>query len=88
MSDNTSNRPTPTTTQVPFRLAAEAGKEYWWCACGRSKGQPFCDGSHHGTSTTPLAFNVEESLTVALCGCKLTERPPYCDGSHARPRKK
>nr|WP_246345469.1 CDGSH iron-sulfur domain-containing protein [endosymbiont of Lamellibrachia barhami] len=60
----------------------QAGKEYWWCACGRSKNQPFCDGSHQGTEFSPLGFRAEKSGEAWLCMCKQTANPPYCDGSH------
>jgi CDGSH iron-sulfur domain-containing protein 3 len=60
----------------------EAGKTYYWCACGRSKAQPFCDGSHAGTEFTPLAWTPEKTKRYALCQCKHTKRPPFCDGSH------
>jgi len=53
-----------------------------WCACGRSKTQPFCDGSHKGTGLTPVQFKAEESKTVWLCGCKQTKGRPMCDGTH------
>lgn len=65
----------------PYALELEAG-EYWWCACGRSQKQPFCDGSHKGTSFTPQKFTLEEKTKVWLCGCKHTGTPPYCDGTH------
>jgi CDGSH iron-sulfur domain-containing protein 3 len=68
----------------PYALTAEAGREYWWCACGRSKSQPFCDGSHRGTGVTPVPFTVAETQEVWLCGCKATESKPFCDGSHKR----
>ena len=58
--------------------------EHYWCACGRSQKQPFCDGSHQGTSFTPKAFTVGESKTVALCVCKRTATPPFCDGTHKK----
>ena len=58
---------------------------YYWCACGKSKKQPLCDGSHSGTDFSPKAFTVTEQKTVALCGCKKTKNPPYCDGSHNNP---
>jgi len=62
----------------------EQGKEYFYCACGRSAGQPFCDGSHQGTAFSPLAFVAETSSRAVLCRCKQTATPPYCDGSHSR----
>ncbi len=57
---------------------------YYWCACGRSKNQPFCDGSHQGTGFEPLAFEITERKQVALCQCKHTANPPWCDGTHNR----
>lgn len=55
---------------------------YWWCTCGRSATQPFCDGSHEGTEFTPLQFEVEQEREVFLCQCKHTRTAPHCDGSH------
>jgi len=66
----------------PKEVELEAGKKYAWCACGLSKNQPFCDGSHRTTEFKPLIFTVEEKKTVALCQCKHTKTPPYCDGTH------
>ncbi len=57
---------------------------YWWCACGRSKGQPWCDGSHKGTEFTPMKIEVTEPQRMVLCQCKRTENAPHCDGSHRR----
>ena len=59
-----------------------AGDLVVWCACGRSERQPYCDGSHRGTSLRPMRYTVPNNLTVALCGCKQTKQPPFCDGSH------
>ncbi|HUY18973.1 MAG TPA: CDGSH iron-sulfur domain-containing protein [Candidatus Binataceae bacterium] len=55
---------------------------YFWCACGRSKNQPFCDGSHKGTSDRPVELNIEQRQLVVLCGCKRTGTRPFCDGTH------
>lgn len=68
--------------KAPFAVEVEAGETYYWCKCGRSKNQPFCDGSHRGTDFDPLAFTAEKSETVYLCGCKKTSDQPFCDGSH------
>jgi CDGSH-type Zn-finger protein len=74
----------PTIAQKgPYPVAVEAGKSYYWCACGRSKGQPFCDGSHAGTGLSPIKFEAAESKTVYLCGCKSSKSGVFCDGSHA-----
>jgi len=57
---------------------------YYWCSCGRSANQPYCDGSHKGTGFTPIEFAVEVQKKVALCNCKHSAKSPYCDGSHKR----
>jgi len=67
----------------PLVQKANAGA-YYWCTCGASKGQPFCDGSHKGSGFVPLKFDLSEAKTVAWCGCKHTKAPPFCDGSHAK----
>ncbi|MEX1148055.1 MAG: CDGSH iron-sulfur domain-containing protein, partial [Sphingomonadales bacterium] len=59
------------------------GRTYFWCSCGRSRRQPFCDGSHKGTGFEPLAYKAEgEAEEVLFCGCKQTGTPPFCDGTH------
>jgi len=73
----------PTIAQkAPFGVSVEAGQTYWWCACGQSKRQPFCDGSHKGSAFVPLEFTAPESTTVWFCGCKHSKNQPLCDGSH------
>ncbi len=69
-------------SDTPFAVDLEAGKSYFWCACGNSANQPFCDGSHKGSEFTPVKFDADESKQVYLCGCKTTGNRPMCDGSH------
>lgn len=66
----------------PYKVEVEAGRKYMWCACGRSKKQPFCDGSHSGTGITPIAYRAEEAKAVWFCGCKASAKKPLCDGTH------
>ena len=68
----------------PYQVELEAGKRYAWCRCGRSKKQPFCDGSHKGSEFSPEKFSVTEAQKVWLCGCKQTASRPFCDGSHKK----
>jgi CDGSH-type Zn-finger protein len=68
----------------PLPINVEAGKSYWWCACGRSKSQPFCDGSHKGTTFGPREFKPEATGEVWFCTCKRTTTAPLCDGSHKK----
>lgn len=70
--------------KAPYPVAVEAGKSYYWCACGLSATQPFCDGSHKGTGLAPTPFKADASKTVYFCGCKATANAPMCDGSHSR----
>jgi CDGSH-type Zn-finger protein len=66
----------------PFSATVEAGRTYWWCACGQSKRQPFCDGSHKTTAFTPVEYKADVTRTLWFCGCKNTKTPPLCDGTH------
>jgi CDGSH iron-sulfur domain-containing protein 3 len=65
----------------PYVMEMNPGT-YHWCACGKSKGQPFCDGSHKGTPITPVAYEVKEKKKIAWCGCKHSKNGCLCDGSH------
>lgn len=66
----------------PYAVSVEAGKNYWWCACGRSKKQPFCDGSHKGSEFAPKEYKATETKTVYFCGCKQSRGGALCDGTH------
>ena len=68
----------------PIAEELEAGKNYFWCACGRSKNQPFCDGSHKDTEFSPVKYTAAESEKVYFCACKQTGSPPFCDGTHKK----
>ncbi|MEZ5920379.1 MAG: CDGSH iron-sulfur domain-containing protein [Parvularculaceae bacterium] len=68
--------------RAPIAVDVEEGKAYFWCACGRSKTQPFCDGSHKGTEFTPVKYSADASKRVFFCCCKHTKDQPFCDGSH------
>lgn len=68
----------------PFPIDVVAGKTYWWCACGRSAKQPFCDGSHKVTAFEPVSYKAEASTRLFFCGCKQTGKRPFCDGTHGR----
>jgi len=66
----------------PYPIEVTSGSKYFWCACGKSAKQPFCDGSHEGTDFTPLKYQATEDKTLYFCGCKHTAGAPLCDGSH------
>jgi CDGSH iron-sulfur domain-containing protein 3 len=88
MTETPSSEPSAASAVVaqkaPFAVEVEAGKKYWWCSCGRSTKQPFCDGSHKGTDFTPMEHAAEKDGTLYFCGCKATARMPLCDGSHSK----
>ena len=65
----------------PVKINLEPGTHYW-CSCGKSKNQPFCDGSHRGSEFLPVAFKIDEKKDVWLCRCKYSKNHPYCDGTH------
>jgi len=66
----------------PIAVQLEEGKTYAWCSCGKSSKQPFCDGSHKGSSFVPKVFVATETKTAYLCACKKTKNPGFCDGTH------
>lgn len=68
----------------PAQVSLKKGQDYYYCTCGRSENQPFCDGSHQGTSFTPMKFTVEQDGIFKLCQCKHTKQPPFCDGAHLK----
>lgn len=68
----------------PFPVEVEAGKDYYWCACGKSRKQPFCDGSHKDSGMAPVKYSADKSGTVYFCGCKHSQNGALCDGSHSK----
>jgi CDGSH-type Zn-finger protein len=70
--------------KAPFPVEVEAGKTYYWCACGKSAKQPFCDGSHKGSEFAPVAYKAEKDGKVWFCGCKHSAKAPLCDGTHSK----
>ena len=70
-------------SKTPAVMELEPGT-YYWCSCGRSAKQPFCDGAHKGTDFTPMEVTVTEKKTLPFCQCKMTDSPPYCDGAHTK----
>lgn len=75
--------PAPVVAQnSPIAVNVEEGKTYWWCACGKSKKQPFCDGSHRDTTFVPVEWKAPATRQVWLCACKGSGAAPLCDGTH------
>ena len=68
--------------KAPFVVNLEKDKEYYWCSCGHSKNQPFCDGTHKGSEFRPVLFKAAETGKAYLCGCKKSKKTPFCDGTH------
>lgn len=71
-------------SDTPFPVEVEQGESYFWCACGRSASQPFCDGSHKDSGFQPLKYTAEANKRVFFCGCKATANAPLCDGTHSK----
>jgi len=69
-------------SKTPIPVEVEAGKSYFWCSCGQSSKQPFCDGCHKDTEFTPQKYTAEKDGKVFFCGCKHSANAPLCDGSH------
>ena len=67
-----------------YAIEVEKGKNYFWCQCGLSNKQPFCDSSHKGTSFKSVKYEATEDKTIYFCGCKHTLKQPFCDGSHKK----
>lgn len=80
--DQAPNDPPEIAGREPIAVEVEAGKTYWWCTCGRSQNQPFCDGSHKPTDFVPRGWDAPKTGRVFFCTCKRTGKPPLCDGSH------
>jgi len=67
--------------KMPAQVSLEPGMHFW-CSCGKSSKQPFCDGSHYGSEFVPVIFKLADKQEAWLCQCKQTKNPPYCDGTH------
>jgi CDGSH-type Zn-finger protein len=70
--------------KAPYEVEVQQGKTYYWCACGKSARQPFCDGSHAGSAFVPIAYKAEKTETAYFCGCKRSGGKPLCDGAHEK----
>ncbi|MEM6626642.1 MAG: CDGSH iron-sulfur domain-containing protein [Pseudomonadota bacterium] len=69
---------------TPLAVDVEEGKTYFWCSCGKSAKQPFCDGSHAGTEFTPLPYKADKDGKLFFCACKQSSNSPLCDGAHSK----
>lgn len=69
-------------SDTPYAIDVEQGKDYYWCSCGKSARQPFCDGSHKDSGMAPMKYTAAKAGTVYFCGCKASANSPLCDGSH------
>jgi CDGSH-type Zn-finger protein len=77
--------PSPNIAQKsPYAVDVKTGTKYWWCACGKSNNQPFCDGSHKGSEFVPMPFEAKSDRTLYFCGCKHSGKAPLCDGTHSK----
>ena len=70
--------------KAPIGVDVEHGKKYWWCTCGKSAKQPFCDGTHKGSDFAPMEYTADKTGKVFFCACKQTATSPLCDGTHAK----
>ncbi|HRJ70516.1 MAG TPA: CDGSH iron-sulfur domain-containing protein [Beijerinckiaceae bacterium] len=68
--------------KAPIAVKVEAGKDYWWCSCGKSSKQPFCDGSHKGSTFAPVKYTADKDGDVYFCACKNSKNGVKCDGTH------
>jgi CDGSH iron-sulfur domain-containing protein 3 len=84
MPNNMSDKQPVIAQKGPYAVAVEAGKSYWWCACGKSASQPFCDGSHKGSDFSPVEYKATDSKPVYFCGCKHGASGVLCDGTHKK----
>lgn len=70
--------------KAPYPVEVKAGETYFWCACGKSAKQPFCDGAHKGSGMAPMKYEAQKDGTAYFCGCKMTHNKPLCDGTHGK----
>ncbi len=70
------------TQNAPYKIDVKAGETYFWCSCGQSSKQPFCDGSHKGSEFTPVKYTAEKDGMLPFCGCRASSNAPVCDGTH------